>query len=97
MNALLGTKTWRLEELPIGAHVIGGKWVFRTKRNADGEIIGLFKARWVAKGFSQKPGVDFDETWAPVPRVSSMRTVLSLAATQNWELFAQHWMSTVRF
>ena len=86
MNALLGTKTWRLEELPIGAHVIGGKWVFRTKRNADGEIIG-FKARWVAKGFSQKPGVDFDETWAPVPRVSSMRTVLSLAATQNWELF----------
>jgi hypothetical protein len=84
-ESLKATGTWRLVQLPKGAHPVGGKWVFKTKRNEKGEIIE-FRARWVAKGYSQKPGVDYLETYAPVARMASIRAVLSLAAKENWEL-----------
>lgn len=84
-ESLQKTGTWRLVELPRGAHLIGGKWVYRTKRNEWGEIVE-FKARWVAKGFSQKPGIDYLDIYAPVARMSSIRTVISLAALNNWDL-----------
>lgn len=85
IDSLKRTRTWLLVPLPNGVRPIGGKWVFRTKRNEKGEIIE-FKARWVAKGYSQKPGVDYLDTYAPVAKMSSIRTLLSLAATNNWEL-----------
>lgn len=61
-------ETWELMNLPEGKNVIGLKWVYRTKYNADGEV-QKHKARLVAKGYAQQQGVDFDETFSPVARL----------------------------
>lgn len=77
--------TWSLCELPEGANVIKGRWVYKTKMNELGEEV-RDKARWVAKGYSQVPGLDFFDTFAPVAKLGSIRTVLSIAAIKDWEL-----------
>jgi len=77
--------TWILVDAPSGANIVGSKWVFRVKKDADGNILRK-KARLVAQGFSQVPGVDYFDTYAPVARLASIRTVLALAARQNMEL-----------
>ena len=60
-------------------NLIKSRWVFKRKKGSDGEIVS-YKARLVAQGFLQRPGIDYDETFAPVVRFESVRTVLSLAA-----------------
>ena len=74
--------TWENATLPVGKTLVGCKWVFKTKRNETGRIIG-YKARIVAKGYSQVPGQDFDEISSPVARATSLRTILSIAAVRN--------------
>ena len=68
--------------LPPGRKTIGSKWVFREKHNSEGRV-KRFKARLVAKGFAQKWGIDYDETFSPVVRFSSIRTSLALAIQNN--------------
>ena len=84
-DSLLAHKTFSIVPLPAGRKAVGSKWVFKTKRNAEGRVI-RYKARLVAQGFSQKPGVDYvpDELSAPVARMDSIRTTLALAAHYNW-------------
>ena len=65
--------------------MVGSKWVFRLKKDAKGQVVRL-KARLVAQGFSQVPGVDYFDTFALVSRLSSIRTVLMMAAADNLEL-----------
>ena len=65
---------------PVGRKVIGCKWVFKTKLDENGQV-EHYKAWLVAQGFSQIPGIDFDETFAPVTRHQTLRTLLALA---NW-------------
>uniref|UniRef100_A0A2N9HRV5 Reverse transcriptase Ty1/copia-type domain-containing protein n=1 Tax=Fagus sylvatica TaxID=28930 RepID=A0A2N9HRV5_FAGSY len=65
------------------ANVIGCKWVFRVKRTADGSV-ERNKARLVAKGFHQQSGVDYDETYSPVIKPTTVRTVLSIAISSGW-------------
>ena len=84
-QALINTNTWTLCELPRGANVIGSRWVFKTKRDETGKIV-RYKARLVAQGFSQEPGRDFFDTYAPVAKLTSIRTILSIAAYEDWEL-----------
>ena len=72
-------------DLPIGAKAIGLKWVFKLKRNSDGSI-NKYKARLVAKGYVQQYGVDFEEVFAPVARIETIRLLISLAATNGWEV-----------
>ena len=69
--------------LPAGRSAIGSKWIFKKKLNADGQV-ERFKARFVAQGFTQRPGVDFDETYAPVMTTTTMRTLLSIGASKGW-------------
>ncbi len=76
--------TWELTEKPEGANVVGSKWVFRAKKDATGKIV-RYKARLVAQGFSQIPGVDYFDTFAPVARLASIRTVLAFAASEDLE------------
>ena len=78
-------KTWSLVDLPTGAKAIGLKWVFKLKRNSDGSI-NKYKARLVAKGYVQKHGVDFDEVFAPVARIETVRFIISLATSNGWEI-----------
>ena len=77
--------TWRTIERPAGKNVVGSKWVFRTKRKADGSV-DKYKARLVAKGFTQIQGVDYFDTYSPVARLPSFHTILALAARQDWDV-----------
>ena len=84
-SSLTKHKTWDLVDLPDRANLVGCKWVFKTKRRADGEI-DKFKSRLVAQGYSQEEGVDFDEVFAPVAKYKSIRTVLAIANQLNLDV-----------
>jgi Reverse transcriptase (RNA-dependent DNA polymerase) len=77
--------TWRLTIAPSGTHIVGSKWVFRAKKDAAGNIV-RYKARLVAQGFSQVPGVNYFDMFAPVAKLASIRMVLALAAANDMEL-----------
>lgn len=86
LKALHDMSTWDLVPLPLGREVVGCKWVWKVKTNADGSV-ERYKARLVAQGFSQSPGVDFDETWSPTARWNSIRTLLALAASEKLDVY----------
>jgi len=75
--------TWELVEPPLRTRPIGLKWVYKTKRDEAG-LITKFKARLVAKGYVQRQGVDYDEVFAPVARLESVRLLLAYAACEGW-------------
>ena len=85
MDSLHDNNVWELVELPTGRKPVGSKWVFKVKTNADGSIERC-KARLVAQGFSQKEGLDYDETFSPVVRSESVRSVIALASINNLKL-----------
>lgn len=80
--------TWKLTHLPTGHKAIGLKWVFKLKKDAKGKMT-KYKARIVAKGYVQQKGVDFDEAFAPVARLETIRTSLALAASEGWKVHHQ--------
>lgn len=85
MNALEKNKTWELVELPSGKEAVGCKWVYTIKHSPEGKI-ERFKARLVAKGYSQTYGIDYEETFAPVAMMNTIRTLISCASNLNWDL-----------
>ena len=76
---------WEIVPRPNENSVVSSKWIFKTKHSTDGSI-EKYKARFVARGFSQKEGINYEETFAPVARYTSIRTVLSLASNMKWKL-----------
>jgi len=85
LSSLADARTWKVVECPDSVNVVGCKWVFKIKWNAVGEI-DKYKARLVAKGYSQVQGVDYDDTYAPVARLSSLCTILAIAARNDWDV-----------
>ena len=85
IQAMLQTSTFEPADLPPDRHPVTCKWLYKIKRNAAGGI-ARFKARLVARGFSQVRGLDYDETYAPVAKYTSLRILLSLAATHDYEI-----------
>src|SRR5579875_2010750 len=77
--------TWKLAPLPKDRKSVGCKWVFKTKKDALGNVM-RYKARLVARGFSQVEGVDFNETFAPVAKFSTIRCILALGAAMDLEM-----------
>uniref|UniRef100_A0A2N9G644 Integrase catalytic domain-containing protein n=1 Tax=Fagus sylvatica TaxID=28930 RepID=A0A2N9G644_FAGSY len=86
LDALLKTGTWDLVDLPAGKSAIGCKWVYKIKTRSDGTV-DRYKACLVAKGFTQEYGIDYEETFAPVARLSSVRTLIAVSASRHWPLF----------
>jgi hypothetical protein len=83
-ESLVARKTWQLVPRPAGRKLVDSKWVFKVKRDSDGRI-ARYKARLVARGFTQEHGVDYNETFAPTVRVMSLRVLMALAAYYDWE------------
>ena len=86
LEALERTSTWELVPLPLGAIPITCKWVFKVKTRSDGSV-KRYKARLVARGFQQEQGRDYDETFAPVAHMTTVRTLIAVAAVRHWSLF----------
>jgi len=85
LRALEKNKTWEIVEQHIGKKAISCKWVFTVKQNPEGKV-ERYKARLVARGYSQTYGIDYDETFAPVAKMSTVRTLISCAANFGWSL-----------
>ena len=85
LTSIEKNNTWILVDLPKSFKPIGLKWVFKIKRNADGSV-SKYKARLVAKGYVQRHGIDYDEVFAPVARVETIRMVIAFAASKDWEI-----------
>jgi hypothetical protein len=81
--ALLANHTWDLVSRPPGTNVVTGKWLFRHKLTLDGSL-DRYTARWVLRGFTQRPGVDYDETFSPIVKFATVRVVLSLTLSRDW-------------
>src|SRR5947207_14029587 len=77
IQSIIDNQTWDLSDLPANRQVIGTKWVLKKKRDGNNNVI-CYKARVVAKGYSQIAGLDFTETFAPVVRIESIRTLLEI-------------------
>ncbi|WVZ14797.1 hypothetical protein V8G54_012363 [Vigna mungo] len=81
MKSLMSNQTWELVELPVGKKALHNKWVYRVKEDHDGSK--RYKARLVVKGFQQKEGVDYIEIFAPVVKLNTIRSVLSIVASEG--------------
>ncbi|MCO5574559.1 hypothetical protein L7F22_028347 [Adiantum nelumboides] len=84
-NSILADETWELIDLPEGKTVLPCKWVYKKKYTAKNPEL-KYKARLVAKGFKQKKGVDFDEIFSPVVKMTTLHLVLGLVAIEDMEL-----------
>jgi hypothetical protein len=84
ISALKKNATWDLVPLPAGVKPISCKWVYKVKRRSDGSVE---RARLVARGFSQQYGIDYDETFSPVAKMTTVRVLISLATSQSWRLW----------
>ena len=84
-QSIMKNDVWDIVPRPEGKSVVTSKWIYKIKHVADGSI-EKYKARFVARGFSQKEGIDQEETFAPIARYTSIRSVLALAAVMKWKI-----------
>jgi hypothetical protein len=84
-QCIVKNDVWDIVPRPEGKSVVTSKWIYKIKHAADGSV-EKYKARFVARGFSQVEGIDYEETFALGARYTSIRTIISLAASMGWRL-----------
>ena len=84
-QSIMNNDVWEIVPRPKDKSVVSSKWIFKTKHSTDGSI-EKYKAIFVARGFSQKEGINYEDTFAPIARYTSIRTVLALASNMKWKL-----------
>lgn len=80
------THTWDLVNLPPGKIAVSCRWIYNIKTNSD-DTMKSYKARLVPRDFTQEYGIDDEETFAPIARITSVRSLLAVAATRHWDLW----------
>ena len=84
-QSIMKNDVWDVVPRLEGNSVVTSKWIYKIKHATDGSI-KKYKARFVARGFSQKEGIYYEETFTPVARYTSIRSVLSLTAVMKWKI-----------
>ena len=84
-DSIVRNSAWEIVPRPKGKSVVGSRWIYKVKQAADGSV-EKYKVRFVAHGFSQIEGIDYEETFALVTRYSSIRTILALLAQMGWHI-----------
>jgi hypothetical protein len=84
-QSIVKNEVWEIVPRPKSKDVVSSKWLFKIKHVVDGSI-EKYKARFVARGFSKKEGIDYEETFAPVAIYTSIRTIIALATKMKWKL-----------
>ncbi|KAL5855349.1 hypothetical protein ACOSQ4_005151 [Xanthoceras sorbifolium] len=82
LDALQKNYTWDMVDLPPGRSVVGCRWVYKIKTKADGSV-ERYKARLVTRGFTQEYGIDYEETFAHVARLTSVRFLIAVATVRR--------------
>ena len=89
MKSMKTNGVWDLETIPKGTKIVGCKWVYKTKHDSKGNI-ERFKVRLVTKGFTQREGIDYNETFCPVSYKDSFR--IKMARVAHYDLDYIRWM-----
>jgi hypothetical protein len=84
-KSIIKNNVWDIVLRPKDKSVVSSKWIYKVKHAADRRV-EKFKERFVARGFTQKEGIDYKETFSPVSRYTSIRTIISLASILGWKL-----------
>jgi hypothetical protein len=84
-QSIMKNEVWEIVPRPKNKDVVSSRWLFKIKHTANGSI-EKYKVRFVARGFSQKEGIDYEETFTPVARYTSIRTIIALATKMKWKL-----------
>ena len=84
-QSIMKNEVWEIVPRPKEKSVVTSKWVYKIKHGADRRV-DKYKARFIARGFSQKEGEDYDETFSLVARYTSIRAIISLVASMGWKL-----------
>ena len=84
-HSIMKNDVWEILPRPEGKSVVTSRWLYKLKHAADGSV-EKYKARFVARGFSQVEGIDYDETFALVCRYTSIRALISIAVEMGWKI-----------
>jgi hypothetical protein len=95
MATLDANVTWELVALPKDKKTIGCKWVYKVKHNVNGSV-NRYKARLVAKGYAQTYGIDYEETYSPIAKMTTIRAIIVMAVTKRWSLHQMDVMNVFR-
>ena len=86
LTALSHNNTWDIVSFPIGKRPIGSKWVYKVKLKSD-RSLERYKALLVSKGFTQQYGIDFEETFSPVVKMTTIRCIFAVATNNKWPIY----------
>ena len=88
-HSIMKNDVWDILPKPENKSVLSSKWIYKIKHAADGSI-EKYKEIFVARGFSQKAGIDYEETFSPVARYTSIKTIMELSSMMKWDI--HRWM-----